>query len=188
MKIGIYIIANIIYLLQELYLGDRISSFSLLERWVVAALFVGRHFALDIYVFCLRARRSLWEEENVWSQSPGYIGIQFTWRQRPCAHPVTWQLLITVNNKQRKLRCAARRRSLGTNEIVNEAVKLRRWWSLVFIEHSWKYTVTERLAAASRETHKHVFSIYEVWNGFLLGAYIWVANSSGRVGNNSLSI
>ena len=67
---------NIIYLVRELYLGDRIGSFSLLERWVVAALFVGRHFpsvlwplagdvrritcsfialALDIHVFCLRA-------------------------------------------------------------------------------------------------------------------------------------
>ena len=76
MEIGIYITANIIYLVWELYFGDRIGSFSLLERWVVAALFVGRHFpsvlwplagdvrritcsfialALDIHVFCLRA-------------------------------------------------------------------------------------------------------------------------------------
>jgi len=101
MKIGIYIIANIIYLLQELYLGDSIGSFSLLERWVVAALFVGRHFAL--FTSCLRARRSLWEEENVWSQSPGYIGIQFTWRQRPCAHPVTWQLHGDARSARMKL-------------------------------------------------------------------------------------
>ena len=78
MEIGIYITANIIYLVQELYLGDRIhvGSFTLLERWVVTALSVGRHFpgvlwplagdvwrvscsfialALDIHVFCLRA-------------------------------------------------------------------------------------------------------------------------------------
>jgi len=76
MGIGIYITANIIYLVRELYLGDRIGSFSLLERWVVTAPFVGRHFpsvlwplagdvrritcsfialALDIHVFCLRA-------------------------------------------------------------------------------------------------------------------------------------
>ena len=76
MEIGIYITANIIYLVRELHLGDRIGSFSLLERWVVATLFVGRHFpsvlwpiagdvrritcsfialALDINAFCLRA-------------------------------------------------------------------------------------------------------------------------------------
>jgi len=77
MEIGIYITANIIYLVRELYLGDGIGSFSLLERRVVvAASFVGRHFlivlwslagdvlritcsfialALDIHVFCLRA-------------------------------------------------------------------------------------------------------------------------------------
>ena len=75
MELGIYITANIIYLVRELYLGDRVGSFSLLERWVVAAPFVGRHFssvlwslaedvrritcsfialALDIHVFCLR--------------------------------------------------------------------------------------------------------------------------------------
>jgi len=76
MEIGIHITANIIYLVRELYLGDRIGSFSLLERRVVTALFVGRHFpsvvwplagdvwritcsfialALGIHVFCLRA-------------------------------------------------------------------------------------------------------------------------------------
>ena len=76
MEIGIYITINIVYLVRELYLGDHIGSFSLLERWVVAALFVGRHFpcvlwplagdvrritysfialALGIHVFCLRA-------------------------------------------------------------------------------------------------------------------------------------
>jgi len=76
MEIGIYITVNIIYLVQELYSGDRIGSFSLLERWVVAALFIGRHFpsvlwplagnvrwitcsfialALGIHVFCLHA-------------------------------------------------------------------------------------------------------------------------------------
>jgi len=44
MEIGIYITANIIYLVRELYLGDRIGSFSLLERWVVATLFYERHF------------------------------------------------------------------------------------------------------------------------------------------------
>ena len=32
MEIGIYITANIIYLVCELYLGDCIGSFSLLER------------------------------------------------------------------------------------------------------------------------------------------------------------
>jgi len=32
MEIGIYISANIVYLEQELYLGDPIGSFSLLER------------------------------------------------------------------------------------------------------------------------------------------------------------
>jgi len=32
MEIGIYITTNIIYLVQELYLGDRIGGFSLLER------------------------------------------------------------------------------------------------------------------------------------------------------------
>ena len=32
MEIGIYITTNIIYLVRELYLGDRIGSFSLLER------------------------------------------------------------------------------------------------------------------------------------------------------------
>ena len=76
MEIGIYISANIIYLVRERYLGDRIGSFLLLERWVVAKLFVGRHFpsvlwplagdvwqitcsfialALGIHVFCQRA-------------------------------------------------------------------------------------------------------------------------------------
>ena len=75
MEISIYITANIIYLVRELYLGDHTGIFSLLERWVVAAPFVGRHFpsvlwplagdvrritcsfialALDIHVFCLR--------------------------------------------------------------------------------------------------------------------------------------
>ena len=44
MEIGIYITANIIYLVRELYLGDLIGGFSLLERRVVATLFVGRHF------------------------------------------------------------------------------------------------------------------------------------------------
>ena len=33
------ITANIIYLVRELYLGDRIGSFLLLDRWVVATLF-----------------------------------------------------------------------------------------------------------------------------------------------------
>jgi len=77
MEIGIYPTANIIYLVRELYLGDLIGSFSLLERWLVAALFVGCHpssvlwplagdvrritcsfiaLALDILVFCLRAK------------------------------------------------------------------------------------------------------------------------------------
>jgi len=79
MKIGTYITANIIYLGRKLYLGDRIGSFTLLERWVVAALFAGHHFssvlwplagdsvrwitcsfkfialALDFHVFRLRA-------------------------------------------------------------------------------------------------------------------------------------
>ena len=32
MEIGIYITANIINLVQELYLGDHIGSFSLLEQ------------------------------------------------------------------------------------------------------------------------------------------------------------
>jgi len=44
MEVGIYITANIIYLVQELYLGDLIDSFSLLEWWVVTTLFVGCHF------------------------------------------------------------------------------------------------------------------------------------------------
>ena len=30
--------------MRELYLGDRIGSSSMLERGVIAALFVGRHF------------------------------------------------------------------------------------------------------------------------------------------------
>jgi len=76
MEISIYITANIIYLVRDLYLGDRTGSFSLLEQWVIAAFFVGRHFpsalwplagdvwritcsfialALDVHVFCLRA-------------------------------------------------------------------------------------------------------------------------------------
>jgi len=86
MEIGIYITANIIYLVRELYLGDH----RLLERWVVAALFVGRHFlsvlwplagdvrritcsfvtlALDIHVFCLRAEAegaNLHATKKVW--------------------------------------------------------------------------------------------------------------------------
>jgi len=76
MEIRICITANIIYLVRELYLGDRIGGFSLLERWVVTSLFIECHFpsvlwplagdvqwitcsfialALDIHVFCLRA-------------------------------------------------------------------------------------------------------------------------------------
>jgi len=76
MEMGIYITAIIIYLVRELYVRDRIGSFSLLERWVVATLFIECHFssvlwplvgdvrwitcsfvalALDIHVFCLRA-------------------------------------------------------------------------------------------------------------------------------------
>ena len=67
---------NIIYLVWELYLGHCIGSFSLLEKWVVATLFVERHFSsvlwplvgdvrqitcslialtLNIHIFCLRA-------------------------------------------------------------------------------------------------------------------------------------
>ena len=34
MEIGIYITANIICLAREIHLGDRIGSFSLLERWL----------------------------------------------------------------------------------------------------------------------------------------------------------
>ena len=70
------ITANIIYLVRELYLGDCIGSFLMLERWVITALFIERHFssvfwplagdvqritcsfialALNIHVFCLRA-------------------------------------------------------------------------------------------------------------------------------------
>jgi len=44
--------ANIVYLVRELYLGDRIGSFSLLERWVVVTLYIGRHFS---GVLCLLA-------------------------------------------------------------------------------------------------------------------------------------
>ena len=138
MEIGIYITANIIYLVRELYLGDRIGSFSLLERWVVAAPFVGRHFpsvlwplagdvrritcsfialALDIYVFCLRAEAEgaiLHATKKVVSRARFWwnIGIQFTWRQGPCAHPVTWQLVITglschVTSVSMQLACAS---------------------------------------------------------------------------------
>jgi len=92
MEIGIYmyITANIIYLVQELYLGDRIGSFTLQERWVVTTLSIGRHFpgvlwplagvvwqvshsfialALDIHVFCLHAEAAdaiLHATEKVW--------------------------------------------------------------------------------------------------------------------------
>ena len=76
MEIGIYISANIVYLVRELYLGDCIGSFSLLKRQVVVTPDTGRHFsgvlcllaegvrritcsfialALDIHVFCLHA-------------------------------------------------------------------------------------------------------------------------------------
>ena len=41
MEIGIYMSANIVYLVRELYLGDRIA------RSFIA-------LALDIHVFCLR--------------------------------------------------------------------------------------------------------------------------------------
>jgi len=46
MEIGLYISANIIYLVRELFLGDHIGSFSLLERSFIV-------LALDIHVFCL---------------------------------------------------------------------------------------------------------------------------------------
>ena len=101
MEIGIYITANIIYLVRELYLGDRIGSFSLLERWVVAALIVGRHFpsvlwplagdvrritcsfvalALNIHIFCLHAEaedailhamKKVWEMRSEFNISCG---------------------------------------------------------------------------------------------------------------------
>jgi len=44
MEIGIYVTSNIRYLVRELHLGYRIGSFLLLERWVVATLFVEHHF------------------------------------------------------------------------------------------------------------------------------------------------
>jgi len=90
METGIYITANIIYLVWELYLGDCRGSFSLLERWVVATLFVEHHFSsvlwplagdvrrktcsfialtLDIHIFCLCAEAAgaiLYETKKVW--------------------------------------------------------------------------------------------------------------------------
>ena len=107
MEIGIYITANIIYLVQELYLGDRRGSFSLLERWVVATLFVERHLScvlwllagdvqritcsfialtLDIHVFCLCTKAEgaiLHATKKVWGMRSEF-NISCGGPRRPC--------------------------------------------------------------------------------------------------------
>ena len=45
MEIGIYITTNIIYLGQELCLGDRVVCSLLLGKWVVTTSFAERHFS-----------------------------------------------------------------------------------------------------------------------------------------------
>ena len=45
MEIGIYITANIIYLVRELYLGNHVARLFLIAREVVATFFVDRHFS-----------------------------------------------------------------------------------------------------------------------------------------------
>jgi len=67
MEIGIYISANIIYLVRELYLGDSIGSLSLLERWVVVTPYIGCHFSR---VLCLLA-------EDVWQITCSFIALAF---------------------------------------------------------------------------------------------------------------
>ena len=75
MEIGIYITANIIYLVRELYLGDRIGSFSLLERWVVATLFVERHFSSALWQLAGDVRRIF-----VYSCRTRYSAACWSWR------------------------------------------------------------------------------------------------------------
>ena len=117
MEIGIYTTANIIYLVRELYLGDRIGGFSLLERWVVTTLFVGRHFpsvlwplagdvrrincsfivlALDIHVFCLRAEAEgaiLHTTKKVWGMRSEF-SIHMGWANASLWLHLRWTFVL----------------------------------------------------------------------------------------------
>ena len=89
---GIYMIAHIMCLVRELCLGDSIGCFSLLEKWVVATPFVGRHFC----IYCGYSLGCLMKNLFVYSS-----GIQHS-----CLASWSWRCNSEHMHRERFVECA----------------------------------------------------------------------------------